>query len=76
MAPPAKAPERQASLLDETSEAGVVQSAANSKVTGEASLKIKLGAGLVPDGGVQTKGDLFKEIAMDRGAVPYATSKA
>jgi hypothetical protein len=49
-----------------------VDLAALHKVTGEASLHVKLGPGLVPVGGVNTKGDLFKEVHLDRGAVAYA----
>jgi hypothetical protein len=61
-------------ILDHAGKAGVIQTPGSSKVTGEASLSIKLAGGLAPDGGVKTSGSLFKEIQMDRGAVPYATN--
>ena len=54
---------------------GLIQTAANNKITGEASLRIKLARGLVSDGGVQSKGDLFKQILMDRGATPLRHSE-
>ena len=47
---------------------------ATHKVTGEASLRIKLASGLVPDGGAKNKGSLFKEIRMDRAPVPLAST--
>ncbi len=33
----------------------------------------RLASGLVPDGGAKTKGDLFQEIKIDRGALPSPT---
>ncbi len=33
----------------------------------------RLASGLVPDAGAKTKGDLFKEIKIDRGALPSPT---
>jgi hypothetical protein len=53
-----------------------VAAGANGKVTGEASLKIALASGLRPVGGVENKGDLFNEISMDRGALPYASASS
>jgi hypothetical protein len=47
---------------------------ATHKVSGEASLRIKLASGLVPDGGVKNKGSLFKEIRLDRAAPPLAST--
>jgi hypothetical protein len=52
---------------------GVIETAQNSTVSGEASLRIALANGLKPVGGVENSGDLFKSISMDRGATPYAT---
>jgi hypothetical protein len=43
-------------------------------VEGEASLRIKLASGLVPDGGVKNKGTLFKEIRMDRAPLTLAST--
>jgi hypothetical protein len=64
------------SLLDSARKSGVLAQPGASKVAGEASLRIKLAAGLAPDGGVKTRGDLFREIHIDRGGVPYADTMA
>jgi len=52
------------------------QAAASAKheITGSASLRIKLASGLVPDGGTKTKGNLFKEIRLDRAPQPLAST--
>jgi muramidase (phage lysozyme) len=47
---------------------------ATHKVIGEASLRIKLASGLVPDGGAKNKGSLFKEIRLDRAPQPLAST--
>jgi hypothetical protein len=47
---------------------------ATHKIEGEASLRIKLASGLVPDGGVKNKGSLFREIRMDRAPLPLAST--
>lgn len=47
---------------------------ATHKVTGEASLRIKLASGLIPDGGVKNKGSLFKSVRMDRAPLPLAST--
>jgi muramidase (phage lysozyme) len=47
---------------------------ATHKIEGEASLRIKLASGLVPDGGVKNKGNLFREIRMDRAPLPLAST--
>jgi hypothetical protein len=44
------------------------------EITGSASLHVKLAAGLAPVSGVKTKGDLFKEIRMDRAPLPLAST--
>ena len=44
------------------------------KVQGEASLRIKLASGLVPDNGAKNKGNLFREIRLDRAPVPLAST--
>jgi hypothetical protein len=44
------------------------------EITGSASLHVKLAAGLAPASGVKTKGDLFKEIRMDRAPLPLAST--
>jgi hypothetical protein len=43
-------------------------------VTGEASLRVSLASGLKPVGGVSTKGDLFREIRLDRAPLPLANT--
>ena len=43
------------------------------RVQGEATLNVKLAKGLQPDGGVKTKGNLFKEIKLASSATPCAT---
>ncbi len=53
-----------------------LQWATRRKITGEASLKIKLAGGLAPDGGAKIKGNMFKEVVIDRESVPYANNKA
>ena len=55
---------------------GVIQTTQNSKVSGEASLKIALAGGLRPVRGVSNKGDLFKEIELNRDGLPYANTAA
>jgi hypothetical protein len=47
---------------------------ATHKIQGEASLRIKLASGLVPDGGAKNKGTLFREIRMDRAPLPLAST--
>ena len=54
----------------------MIQTAQDSTVTGEASLRIALANGLKPDGGVENKGDLFKEIELNRGGMAYASTTA
>ena len=44
------------------------------RVLGEASLKVALGPGLIPNGGIKSKGSLFKEIRMDRAPLPLAST--
>ncbi len=70
--------QQQASILDLARRAGVAGTAATgdtTKITGEASLKIALAPGLIPQGGAKTKGNLFHEIQIDRGAIPYASNQ-
>ena len=63
---------QEASLLRASRQAN----AGVSKVQGEASLSIKLAGGLTMDGGAKNKGDLFKEIKISRGSVPYASTES
>jgi hypothetical protein len=44
-------------------------SALKHEISGSASLHVKLASGLAPVSGVKTKGDLFKEIRLDRAPV-------
>ena len=59
--------QRQLRLLFENNAKGHTQGAA-------LSLRIKLASGLVPDGGVRTKGSLFREIRMDKAPLPLAST--
>jgi hypothetical protein len=43
------------------------------EITGSASLHVKLAAGLAPVSGVKTKGDLFKEVRLDRAPLSLAS---
>jgi hypothetical protein len=43
-------------------------------VAGEARLRVELASGLKPGGGVKTKGELFKEVRLDRAAGPVVAS--
>ena len=62
--------------MDQAKRAGMIMTAENAKVTGEASLRIDLAAGLRPVGGVQNKGEIFKKIELNRGGLPYADTQA
>jgi hypothetical protein len=44
------------------------------EVTGSASLHVKLAAGLAPVSGIKTKGELFKEVRMDRAPLTLAST--
>jgi hypothetical protein len=44
------------------------------RVTGDASLTVKLASGLAAEGGIKTSGDLFKETRLERGRTPYAST--
>jgi muramidase (phage lysozyme) len=44
------------------------------EITGSASLHVKLAAGLAPVSGVKTKGDLFREIRLDRAPLSLAST--
>jgi len=47
---------------------------ASGKVTGDASLTVKLARGLTTEGGVKTSGNLFKEVKLARSAIPVAST--
>jgi hypothetical protein len=44
------------------------------EITGSASLHVKLAAGLAPVSGIKTKGELFKEVRMDRAPLTLAST--
>jgi len=44
------------------------------EITGSASLHVKLAAGLAPVSGVKTKGDLFREVRLDRAPLALAST--
>jgi hypothetical protein len=44
------------------------------EITGGASLHVKLAAGLAPVSGVKTKGDLFREVRLDRAPLALAST--
>jgi hypothetical protein len=64
--PLAPAGQQDVNLLDQARKAGVIQTAADGKIKGEASLEIGLASGLKPIGGVENRGDLFHEIQLSR----------
>jgi hypothetical protein len=44
------------------------------EITGSASLHVKLASGLAPVSGVKTKGDLFREVRLDRAPLALANT--
>ncbi len=69
---PSSALQPRSSLMDDARRAGVVGSPQQNKISGEASLAIKLAGGLALSGGVKTGGDLFKSVSVERGRTPHA----
>jgi hypothetical protein len=67
---------RPGDLLKAARGSGGIDGGGKHTVSGEATLNVNLGKGLVPGGGTKNKGDLFKEIAMQRAATPYANTSA
>jgi hypothetical protein len=62
------------SLLRAADQRQAAVAATTHRVSGEASLKVALGPGLIPNGGIKSKGSLFKEIRMDRAPLPLANT--